>query len=121
MPGREGVVYLPSMGLQVSEDHGKTFTRNENLTACLGVGVGKGKDESSPDAIYIWGRPEKDDVIGIYWSEDGGATWAPVTQGTMQFGGMGNGHFIKGDVNEYGRCYISTVGLGIIVCDLKGK
>ncbi len=121
MPGREGVVYLPSMGLQVSEDHGKTFTRNENLTACLGVGVGKGKDESSPDAIYIWGRPNKDDVIGIYWSEDGGATWAPVTQGTMQFGGMGNGHFIKGDVNEYGRCYISTVGLGIIVCDLKGK
>lgn len=121
MPGREGVVYLPSMGLQVSEDHGMTFTRNENLVACLGVGVGKGKDESSPDAIYIWGRPTKDDEIGIYWSEDGGAAWSQVTQGTMQFGGMGNGYFIKGDVNEYGRCYISTVGLGVVVCDLKGK
>lgn len=121
MPGREGVVYLPSMGLQVSTDHGMTFTRNENLVGCLGVGVGKGKDDSAPDAIYIWGRPTQDDVIGIYWSEDGGASWSAVTQGTMQFGGMGNGYFIKGDVNEYGRCYISTVGLGVVVCDLNGK
>ena len=121
MPGKEGVVYLPAAGLQVSTDHGMTFERKENLLACLGVGVGKGKDDSSPDAIYVWGRPTKEDTIGIYWSEDNGETWSAVTKGDMQFGGMGNGYFIKGDVNEYGRCYISTVGLGVIVCDLNGK
>ncbi|MBD5104223.1 MAG: exo-alpha-sialidase [Ruminococcaceae bacterium] len=121
VPGKEGVVYLPAAGLQVSTDHGKTFERKENLVACLGVGVGKGKDEGSPDALYVWGRPTKEDTIGIYWSEDDGETWSAVTQGDMQFGGMGNGYFIKGDVNEYGRCYISTVGLGVIVCDLNGK
>ena len=121
VPGKEGEVYLPGTGLQISTDHGKTFTRNENIAVATGVGVGKGKDEGSPDAIYIWGKPTKDDTLGIYWSTDGGSTWSPVTQGNMQFGGMGNGYFIKGDVNEYGRCYISTVGLGVVVCDLNGK
>lgn len=121
VPGVEGLVYLPSAGLQISTDHGATFTRNENLIACLGVGVGAAKDDSSPRCIYIWGRPTKEDDMGIYWSQDDGASWAPVTQGTMQFGGMGNGYFLKGDVNEYGRCYISTVGLGVVVCDLNGK
>lgn len=120
-PGREGVIYLPSTGLQVSDDHGQTFTRMENVAGALGVGVGKGKDDSSPDSIYIWGRPSSDDGLGVYWSDDGGASWSPVTVGTMQFGGMGNGNFIKGDCNEYGRCYISSVGLGVIVCDLQGK
>ena len=101
VPGKEGEVYLPGTGLQISTNHGKTFTRNENIAVATGVGVGKGKDEGSPDAIYIWGKPTKDDTLGIYWSTDGGSTWSPVTQGNMQFGGMGNGYFIKGDVHEY--------------------
>lgn len=121
VPGVEGLVYLPSAGLQVSTDHGATFTRNENIIACMGVGVGAAKDNSSPHCIYIWGRPTKEDDMGIYWSQDDGATWSQVTQGSMQFGGMGNGYFLKGDINEYGRCYISTVGLGVVVCDLDGK
>ena len=128
VPGREGVVYLPAMqgepwnaaaSLQVSADHGMTFTKNESLAVCRGVGVGKGKDNSC-DAIYIWGKPTEDDIIGIYWSTDGGTTWSPVTQGTMQFGGLN--FFLNGDVNVYGRCYMSAGGgLGVIVCDLKDK
>ena len=128
MPGREGVVYLPAMqgepwnpatSLQVSADHGMTFTKNELLAVCRGVGVGKGKDDSC-DAIYIWGKPTEDDIIGIYWSTDGGTAWLPVTWGTMQFGGLNS--FLNGDVNVYGRCYMSAVGgLGVIVCDLKEK
>lgn len=120
-PGKEGVIYLPSAGLQVSTDHGETFTRIEGVADAIGVGVGKGKDDSSPDAIYIWGKPAANDSLGVYWSDDDGESWSPVTVGTMQFGGMGNGNFIKGDCNEYGRCYISSVGLGVIVCDLQGK
>lgn len=121
VPGKEGVVYIPSMGLQYSEDHGATFTKLGNAAGCTGIGVGRGKTDSDPDVVYIWGKPTVDDIVGIYMSEDRGETWTPVTQGTMQFGGMGNGKFIKGDCNTYGRCYISTVGLGVIVCDMKNK
>ena len=116
VPGKEGAVYLPAMGLQASADHGETFTRMDSAAACLGVGVGKGVSDNQ-EALYIWGRPGSEDPMGIYWSVNGGASWQPVTT-EYQFGGMGNGYFIKGDINEVGRCYISTVGLGVVVCDL---
>ena len=121
VPGKEGVVYIPAMGMQYSSDHGNTFERKGTAAGCIAVGIGKGKTDSSPDVIYIWGRPTSDDDMGVYASEDDGETWEAVTQGTMQFGGMGNGHFLKGDCNTYGRCYLSSVGLGVVVCDKKDK
>ena len=117
VPGKEGVVYLPAMGLQVSSDHGQSFTRLDGAAACMGVGVGKGAADKQ-EALYIWGKPTSDDPMGIYWSVDGGTSWKPVST-EYQFGGMGNGYFIKGDINVTGRCYISTVGLGVVVCDLN--
>lgn len=116
VPGKEGAVYLPAMGLQASTDHGQSFTRMDSAAACLGVGVGKGVSDGQ-EALYIWGRPASDDPMGIYWSVDGGTSWQPVST-EYQFGGMGNGYFIKGDINVTGRCYISSVGLGVVVCDL---
>lgn len=115
VPGKEGVVYIPAMGLQKSTDHGQSFTRIDSAAGCLGVGVGKGISEEQ-EALYIWGKPTSDNPVGIYWSTDGGASWQPVST-EYQFGGMGNGYFIKGDINVTGRCYISTVGLGVVVCD----
>ena len=118
VPGKEGVVYVPSMGLQKSTDHGQSFTRLDGAAGCLGVGVGKGVTDEQ-EALYIWGKPASDAPMGIYWSTDGGASWQPVST-EYQFGGMGNGYFIKGDINVCGRCYISTVGLGVVVCSLDG-
>ena len=117
VPGKEGVVYVPSMGLQKSTDHGQSFTRLDGAAGCLGVGVGKGVTDEQ-EALYIWGKPASSDPMGIYWSTDGGASWQPVST-EYQFGGMGNGYFIKGDINVTGRCYISTVGLGVVVCDMN--
>ncbi|MCH5200219.1 MAG: exo-alpha-sialidase [Oscillospiraceae bacterium] len=116
VPGKEGVLYLPAMGLQKSTDHGQSFTRIDSAAGCLGVGVGKGMSDGQ-EAVYIWGRPTSDDPMGIYWSTDDGKSWRQVN-GDYQFGGMGNGYFIKGDANVCGRCYISTVGLGVVVCSL---
>lgn len=117
-PGKEGVVYVPSMGLQVSTDYGKTFTRMDTLAACMAVGLGKGKTDSDPYTIFVWGKPTNDDPVGLYWSEDEGKTWSRVNDDEHQFGGPGNGYFVAGDMNTYGRVYMSTVGLGVVYGDL---
>ena len=117
-PGKEGVVYYPAMGLQVSTDYGKTFTRMDTLAACMAVGLGKGKTDSDPYTIFVWGKPTNDDPMGLYWSEDEGKTWSRANDDEHQFGGPGNGYFVAGDMNTYGRVYMSTVGLGVVCGDL---
>lgn len=119
-PDIEGKVYYAAMGLQVSEDHGKTFKRIDTVASCQVVGLGRGKTDSDPYTIFIWGKPNKDDELGLYWSEDEGKTWSRINDSEHQFGGPGNGNFVYGDFNVYGRCYMSTVGLGMIVGDIKG-
>ena len=54
-------------------------------------------------------------------SEDEGKTWTRVNDDLHYFGGPGNGKFVVGDMNVYGRCYMSTVGLGIAYCDKTDK
>ena len=120
-PDIEGKVYLAAMGLQVSTDHGQTFTRLDSVAICDAVGLGKGKTDSDPYTIFIWGKPTKDDPQGIYWSQDEGKTWERVNDDAHQFGGPGNGYFIYGDFNVYGRVYMSTVGLGVVYGDLKSE
>ena len=119
-PDIEGKIYYCAMGLQVSEDHGKTFTRIDTVAACQAVGLGKGKTDDDPYTIFIWGKPQSTDEIGLYWSEDEGKTWSRVNDDKHQFGGPGNGYFVYGDFNVYGRCYMSTVGMGMIYADYKG-
>lgn len=121
VPGVEGKIYFPAMGLQVSTDHGQTFTRVEGVANCQVVGLGRGKNDGDPCAIYIWGQPTKDDPLGLYWSTDEGRTWSRINDDNHQFGGTGNGAFVYGDFNVYGRVYMSTVGLGVVYGDLIEK
>lgn len=118
VPGVEGKIYYPAMGLQVSTDHGETFTRLDTVVNCQMVGVGKGKTDDSPCTLFIWGQPTSDDPVGLYWSEDEGATWKRINDDNHQFGGTGNGKFVAGDMNKYGRVYMSTLGLGVVYGDL---
>ena len=117
-PGVEGKIYYPAMGLQVSYDHGVTFTRIDTVANCQAVGLGRGKTDDDPCTIFIWGQPTNDDPIGLYWSEDEGATWSRINDSDHEFGGPGNGYFVYGDFNVYGRVYMSSVGLGVIYGDL---
>ena len=116
--GVEGKIYYPAMGLQVSTDHGKTFTRLSTVSNCQMVGLGRGKNDGDPAVIYIWGQPTSDDPVGLYWSTDEGATWSRINDDNHQFGGTGNGKFVYGDWNKYGRVYMSTLGLGVVYGDL---
>lgn len=121
VPGEEGKIYFPAMGLQVSEDHGQTFTRIDTVAGCQMVGLGRGKNDGDPCVIYIWGNPTADDPVGLYWSEDEGATWKRINDDSLQFGGTGNGKFVYGDWNVYGRVYMSSLGLGVICGDFIGE
>ena len=121
-PKNEGTVYIPNgAGLLVSKDYGKTAELVSGVKSCLAVGLGKAKNEGDPLVLYIWGIPMDADKLGIYMSEDEGVTWVRVNDDLHQFGGIGNGEFIAGDMNVYGRCYMSTVGLGIAYCDKVDK
>ena len=117
-PDEEGTFYIPGgAGLYKATDHGENVELVNNVVYCEAVGLGKAKNDGDPYVIYIYGNTKDNSTKGIYMSEDNGETWSRVNDDAHQFGGTGNGVFISGDMNEYGRCYMSTVGLGIIYCD----
>jgi len=118
-PSAEGMVYMPGggYGLLKTEDYGENVSLVSGLKYCEAVGLGKPKNDGDPYVIYVYGTPTDSDVKGIYMSEDNGETWVRVNDDLHNFGGTGNGEFISGDMNVYGRCYMSTVGLGIVYCD----
>lgn len=121
VPGVEGKIYFPAMGLQVSEDHGQTFKRIDTVSNCQMVGLGRGKNDGDPCTIFIWGQPTSEQPVGLYWSEDEGATWSRINDDKLQFGGTGNGRFVYGDFNVYGRVYMSSLGLGVVYGDLVSE
>lgn len=121
VPDHEGLLYLPkgSNGLAVSNDHGASFSTVPFVTSCEAVGVGKGKTADTY-VLYIWGKANGCKT-GIYRSEDEGASWQRINDETKQFGGIGNGKFIVGDQNVYGRFYMATVGMGIVYGELSSS
>ena len=121
--GNEGTIYIPcgKAGLFLTDDHAQTYARLDTVYSCEAVGLGKGRTDDAPYVIYIWGSPQEGDAEGIYLSEDEGATWVRVNNDAHQFGGPGNGNFLVGDYNVYGRCYLATTGLGLVYCDKTEK
>ncbi len=94
-----------------SVNSGTTFTSLANVTYCAAVGLGKAEASSAYHTIYIWGTVGG--VEGVYRSIDQGTTWVRINDNAHEYGGPGNGQFVIGDMNVYGRVYMSTVGRGI--------
>jgi hypothetical protein len=126
VPGKTGQIWIPldqyqiwqtggysQNGLALTEDGGKTFTRFSSVNICVSVGLGKAAPGKDYYTIYIWGAANGGSV-GIYRSIDKGTTWERINDDAHQFGGPGNGNFVAGDFNVYGRVYMSTVGRGLI-------
>ena len=118
IPGEEGSFYVAAgAGLYKYTSHGESSELVTGPVSCKAVSIGKAKADGAPYVIYIYGTTRDNEAKGIYMSEDNGVSWTRITDDLHQFGGMGNGNFICGDMNVYGRCYMSTVGLGIAYCD----
>ena len=115
IPGREGNVWiaLNGGGLTYTQNSGGTFTKIINVTSCSAVGIGKTATGASYETIFIYGTVGG--ISGIFRSTDKGANWTRVNDDAHQYGGPGNGTFVVGDMNTFGRVYMSTAGRGIVV------
>ncbi|WP_342662000.1 PKD domain-containing protein, partial [Cytophaga aurantiaca] len=113
VPGIEGDIWVPLYygGLTHSTNSGASFTKLTNVTRCDAVGFGKAAPTASYVTIYIWGTVGG--VTGVFASIDQGANWTRVNDDAHEYGGPGNGQFVIGDMNVFGRVYMSTVGRGI--------
>jgi xyloglucan-specific exo-beta-1,4-glucanase len=114
LPGSEGDVWiaLNGAGLVRSVDSGSSFQRIAGVDSCRAIGFGAPAPNQSLPAAYIWGAAGGG-PRGVYRSDDAGASWQRINDDAHQFGGPGNGEFIIGDANVYGRVFLSTAGRGI--------
>lgn len=115
VPGRRGEVWVPlhEHGLWRSTSAGSAFERVTSLASGQAMGFGAPAPGRDFPAVYVWGAVPGG-PRGVYRSDDRGATWLRINDDAHQYGGPGNGQFVLGDANVYGRVYLSTPGRGII-------
>jgi xyloglucan-specific exo-beta-1,4-glucanase len=113
-PYREGDVWVPlyNGGLTRSVNSGETFANVSGVTACAAVGFGKEAPGKSYPTVFIYGTVGG--TLGVYRSIDEGLTWLRVNDDAHEYGGLANGQFVAGDMNVFGRVYMSTAGRGIV-------
>ncbi|MBQ8926781.1 MAG: 1,4-beta-glucanase [Oscillospiraceae bacterium] len=99
-------------GMYFITDGGATIEKSD-VYYCKSIGYGAPEKEGGPNTLYIYGRPDESDPEGIYRSVDGGESWVCINTQHL-YGGTGNGNFIVGDMNTFGKVYMSTVGCGIV-------
>jgi xyloglucan-specific exo-beta-1,4-glucanase len=115
VPGVEGDVWIPlnGGGLTRTTNSGQSFSKISGVSVCNAVGFGQAAAGQAFPTVFIWGSAGGG-ATGLYRSTDSGATWERINDDQDQFGGPGNGQFVVGDMNVYGRVYMSTVGLGTV-------
>ncbi|MDE7165817.1 MAG: hypothetical protein K2O17_02185 [Bacteroidaceae bacterium] len=116
--GKAGDVWLPRGSSGVTHltgcDTGSPTVKNIAMSSCTCIGAGKAKEADGYPSLYIWGRKNAAQRLGLYRSNDMGAKWERINDDLHQFGGPGNAQIVSGDMNEYGRVYMSTVGRGVV-------
>ncbi|MGN0613906.1 MAG: dockerin type I domain-containing protein [Porcipelethomonas sp.] len=110
----EGTVALAAgwNGLYIGTKDGTT-KKLDSVSYCKTVGYGAPEEEGGVNTLYMYGKPQDTDPEGIYRSSDAGETWVCINTQNL-YGGTGNGNFLVGDMNEFGKVYMSTVGCGIV-------
>lgn len=120
-PNAEGDIWLSLQwnGLWHSTDSGATFTNVSTVVWPDSIGFGAPAPSATYPALFLIGRLTWSGPgypTAVYRSDDGGATWNPVTDPQHEYGNL---MLVIGDPRIYGRVYIGTNGRGIIYGDLK--
>ncbi len=125
VPGNEGHVWVPvansdgTGALMRSSDGGQSFTSVSGVGYCEAVGFGKAASGANYPTVFAFA--EIDGVKGVFRSIDQGTSWARVNDDAHEYGGLANGEFVVGDMNVFGRVYMSTAGRGIVYGDPTGS
>ncbi|MCQ2434628.1 MAG: dockerin type I domain-containing protein [Oscillospiraceae bacterium] len=105
-------------GLYLISDSGADVQRTD-VFYCKSIGYGAPEKKGGVNTLFIYGKPTESDEEGIYRSTDSGKTWVCINTKNL-YGGTGNGNFLVGDMNTFGKVYMSTVGCGIVVGEVAG-
>ena len=112
-PGKSGEVWvsLNNQGLYRSTDQGESFSKLPNVQEVLLFGFGKAAPGTNTPAAYVYGKVNGSARMGIYRSDDAGATWTRINDDQHLVGG--NPRDMEGDRQVYGKVYIATDGTGV--------
>jgi hypothetical protein len=115
--GYEGNILLPRgiNGLSRSTNSGATFTTVTSVQQASFVAVGKAATGQSYPSVFISGQVTN--VMGIFRSDDQGASWVRINDNQHQFG-LASIHTFCADPRVFGRVYFGTEGLGIVYGDI---
>ncbi len=100
-------------GVYIISDKGATVTQLDTVKYAKCIGYGAPEKTGGPNTLFIYGQPTEKDPEGVYRSTDEGKTWVCINTAHL-YGGTGNGNYLVGDMNEFGKVYMSTVGCGIV-------
>ncbi|MCR5541994.1 MAG: 1,4-beta-glucanase [Ruminococcus sp.] len=100
-------------GMYKVSNKGASIEKLDNVFYAKTVGYGAPEKTGGLNTLYMYGRPAESDPEGIYRSTDGGKSWDCINTDHL-YGGTGNGNYLVGDMDEFGKVYMSTVGCGIV-------
>jgi photosystem II stability/assembly factor-like uncharacterized protein len=110
-PGRLRDIWLPTdQGLFHSADPNHPFRNVAHVESADAVGFGMAAPGHDYPTLYLAGRVSG--VVGLFRSEDEGATWVRINDPQHQFGWIGQ---VAGDPRVFGRVYLLTTGRGVMV------
>ena len=107
-------------GVYIISDKGATVTQLDTVKYAKCIGYGAPEKAGGPNTLFIYGQPTEKDPEGVYRSTDEGKTWVCINTAHL-YGGTGNGNYLVGDMNEFGKVYMSTVGCGIVYGKIAGS
>ncbi len=107
-----------SSGLYFYTAKGQQYTKITNINSCSGASWGKPSPGNSYPTVFMFGKYTFSPVERVYRSDDAMKNWRGISDDNSLFGGVLTKNIICGDMNTYGRVYVSNSGIGLVYGDI---